>query len=68
MFHIHWFETKYGMEDKAVYQACRCGKRRYIQYDVNIIPVNETWLKTGNISDFHHPLEPRHDPFLHRRR
>jgi hypothetical protein len=70
MFHIHKYNVIYGFEDVATYQQCRCGKRRYVQYGTNVEPVNEHWLKTGEISDESKSRIPRppHDPFLITRR
>lgn len=61
MFHIHIYKTVYGIDDIAVYQECRCGKRRYVQYGQNVTKPNVDWL--GRIETSNGPKEPPLDPF-----
>mgnify|MGYP001572884236 CR=1 FL=1 len=67
MIHLfHNWKTIHGIEDLAAYQVCGCGKRRYVQYSDNCLPVDDNWLKTGQTTASKSaPPEPRHDPFLH---
>jgi hypothetical protein len=66
MFHIHIYRARYGFDDVAVYQQCRCGKRRYVQYAsaVDVTPVNAAWIKGGTVYENSNIKAPRHDPFL----
>lgn len=65
----HSWVTKYGWDSIAVYQECKCGKRRYIQFasNVPVLPVNTGWLQQGDHSmdaeEVNAPQSP-HDPFL----
>lgn len=74
---FHWWKTKYGFDDVAVYQECRlCEKRRYVQYptDMLIDRVNVKWLakeeqkcdKEQEAIKLFELIAPKpiHDPFL----